>query len=1044
MGALYTIAKNVQIPFVQKAIVKILKDQIALHSIASFWGANSDVRKAAFKKLTVQRELADVVKFCPDKDLRKAAFEKLTSQTFFADVAIWASDKDFCIAAVEKLTEQKLLAEVVRKRYEYKDEVRYKDVRLAALNKLTDQSLIKEIYSKENDSDIRAAAAKKLNNQPSPIKPKEILNKESDIDKCAEVRNLTDKFKLANIARKDSDSDVRKAAVENKYLDQQYVLIDIARKDNDSDVRKAAVNKLTDQSALEYVAKNDKDGNVRRAAKAKLKGMSAIEEQMKAIKHNPYRVAGLLVGANAKEKERQLRRLKQFIEAGQAPEADFSFSDKNLLVRTVESVSEAASKLNLDKDRMSAALFWFYEDGETDRQAFDAMKEGNFDQAVKIWKELTASKISKANASAFSNLSTLYLSGFLEGDYNTEKLFEEGLALKLKFLDSAYGMELKQKATDETYIVTTNELQLMFLNQIRDEIEKEQVEITLDLFLLIIMEQSFSAKDDFLKSFIQKPMEQIESKINETKAKRKENPANAVEAAKSLLKETKDSLSQFEFVLKSSDIRYTTAVDDIAEEALQCGIEYFNCHLNKSDGQNKNQSTKDDFVKSSIDICQKAGALAIGDNLKKRIRENIDVMKGFYEKKAIAEQTEKLKNLIEEYGQRDQTIDRAKQMIFAAKPLLSGLKMTVGDDKELNEIYISFSTRIASDALGMSVAEINELQEKNSDTELFKQKVNNALELMTLIDSLDSTPDFKTRFNQNRDILKNLKENFDIEMLKRLINEYGQLPQTAANAKEFLSKAKPLLEKINRSSGVKLDWRLNVEKNEVYLEWSARIAAIAQGMCVAEINKLQENNDNFDLFQKAVNKAVEVMDLIEKMDLSRDFKNNNLKPNRDALENLKKSFVIEELKRLINEFAERKQTVDGADRYLSYAIPILEKIKSSYGAKNEAYLTLSTRVAADAQGTCIKIINEEQEKIRSRYELSSLKDILDPVFQVILKIELKVDMQKDFKGNFLKNKEALSNLYKQVTGYDPPTSLPSSSSSSSRGGYFVLGQDFRF
>jgi hypothetical protein len=38
---------------------------------------------------------------------------------------------------------------------------------------------------------------------------------------------------------------------------------------------------------------------------------------MKAILNNPYRTVGLLVGATAREQERQIRRLKQFIEAEQ-------------------------------------------------------------------------------------------------------------------------------------------------------------------------------------------------------------------------------------------------------------------------------------------------------------------------------------------------------------------------------------------------------------------------------------------------------------------------------------------------------------------------------------------------------------------------------------------------------------------------------------------------------------------------------------------------------------------------------------------------------
>jgi hypothetical protein len=46
---------------------------------------------------------------------------------------------------------------------------------------------------------------------------------------------------------------------------------------------------------------------------------------MKVILNNPYRTVGLLVGATAREQERQVKRLKQFLEAEQDPQDDFSF-----------------------------------------------------------------------------------------------------------------------------------------------------------------------------------------------------------------------------------------------------------------------------------------------------------------------------------------------------------------------------------------------------------------------------------------------------------------------------------------------------------------------------------------------------------------------------------------------------------------------------------------------------------------------------------------------------------------------------------------------
>ena len=166
---------------------------------------------------------------------------------------------------------------------------------------------------------------------------------------------------------------------------------------------------------------------------------------MHIIQNNPYRTVGLLVGATAREQERQVKRLKQFIEAEQDPQDDFSFPTLGNLHRTLDKVNEAASKLNLDSDKMSSALFWFYKANPiTDEPAFDAIKEADLDQVINIWTKLTLNgEVSQRNASAYSNLGTLYLSGILEGTNTNEAILEQGISLKLKFLESDFIKDFK-------------------------------------------------------------------------------------------------------------------------------------------------------------------------------------------------------------------------------------------------------------------------------------------------------------------------------------------------------------------------------------------------------------------------------------------------------------------------------------------------------------------------------------------------------------------------------------------------------------------------
>ena len=187
---------------------------------------------------------------------------------------------------------------------------------------------------------------------------------------------------------------------------------------------------------------------------------------MDLINSNPYRKLGLLAGTKASEQSRQVKRLKQFIEAEQEPDANFSFPILGDFSRTLESVADAEQKINLDNDKMNAALFWFYNGNTiTDEPAFDFLTDGNIDEAKSIWTKLTtSSNVNERNSSAFQNLSTLLLYNAFSID-NSQ--IEKGISLKLQFLESEFVNDFVKIITDETYKPTNLELQILFLNQLQ-------------------------------------------------------------------------------------------------------------------------------------------------------------------------------------------------------------------------------------------------------------------------------------------------------------------------------------------------------------------------------------------------------------------------------------------------------------------------------------------------------------------------------------------------------------------------------------------------
>ena len=298
---------------------------------------------------------------------------------------------------------------------------------------------------------------------------------------------------------------------------------------------------------------------------------------MQIIQNNPYRTVGLLVGATAREKDKQIRRLRQFLDAEQDIQDDFSFPALGNFRRTVESVDDAASKLNLDSDKMFAALFWFYKGNPiSDEPALDFLKEAAQQNSIEIWSKLTnTGEVTQRNSSAFQNLSTLLLYNAFSGAVINTNILEKAVQLKLQFIESDFIKDFKNIATDETYKTTKKEMQHLFLNQVQLEIGLNGG-ISANKFLEIINKQEFSAKEEYLKKFVLKQLQDISKEIDNSFKARKNSAATAHETGKLLVTKTKTDILFLKSVLGQSNFQYQNIADKLSYEVVQCGIDHFN------------------------------------------------------------------------------------------------------------------------------------------------------------------------------------------------------------------------------------------------------------------------------------------------------------------------------------------------------------------------------------------------------------------------------------------------------------------------------------
>ncbi|MDR1182912.1 MAG: hypothetical protein LBL13_13140 [Bacteroidales bacterium] len=467
---------------------------------------------------------------------------------------------------------------------------------------------------------------------------------------------------------------------------------------------------------------------------------------MKSILNNPYRIAGLLVGASAKETKAKIKKFRVYVEAGETPPAnndDYSFPVLGKLSVTRELLSETESKLDLDSDKMEAALFWFYNANFKDEAAIEYLKNKNTKEALEIWEKSTSSGlISVNNWSAFHNLSTLYLWKTASATRTSTTIatdLEKGISLKMKFLESKFAREFVSMVTDKTYSIKPIDLEKMFLQTVKRNIEQDKI-TTPTVMATILAKLNFEARDEFLKGFVQTFVSEIERQVEATAQKRKADPSKAADAGIQLFLDVDSRLEQLK-EMRGEDLQYTSIADKVANELLQCAI----------DSYNDFHSGLGKFL-SGLKEMMDRDTVSTVDNAYEFLNEAKPLLL-------------KLKNATKSSSYSSSIIEdlfRQGQSIAVGKIVKNRYDENAGITQSLDakDIYIKISTRIASDAEQMCIAHVNA---SSSDHDLggiskLKKVITTALEVYGMIDKMDLTPEYRRELNGRKNQLSDLSD----------------------------------------------------------------------------------------------------------------------------------------------------------------------------------------------------------------------------------------------------------------------------------------------
>ena len=298
------------------------------------------------------------------------------------------------------------------------------------------------------------------------------------------------------------------------------------------------------------------------------------------INQNPFCVLGISPTATEREIQKQVTKTTRYAEVGKQISFDTDFSFTGGLKRDKESISIASSAIEQPLNRLLHSLFWFWNANHIDAAAFDNLSKDHTDKATEIWEKVVKDgDVSTKNLSCLFNLKSLYVAQSLKDNSLDSKLFIKGVLLAGKFFNHSELDSYTKQVVGEHVNVSSQELEIKYITSIYSIVKpflKKKSGITTDDFLSGFATFSKKSREHISAKFTGDPIKKTEDHIDTTSELREQNPIEALSFGETLYKNTKSQLESLSKILGKEDLKYQMLANKLANEILQCGIDYFN------------------------------------------------------------------------------------------------------------------------------------------------------------------------------------------------------------------------------------------------------------------------------------------------------------------------------------------------------------------------------------------------------------------------------------------------------------------------------------
>lgn len=471
------------------------------------------------------------------------------------------------------------------------------------------------------------------------------------------------------------------------------------------------------------------------------------------VKHNPYRILGVLSNTSLKERLANQNKLNAYAKIGKSVRFFYDFDGiiEEAPLRTLENIAAAVTAINLDRDQLKHSLFWFINASSIDGIALKYLQSKDIIKA----KELFQKK------ETFSSLINLGVLAFIEGN------FADGYVNISKVIhNESYRGDLLDALGLQNINLSEDEIAAMFIVDLLTEIPATILQSVAD---------DPSDKAIISEIAVNEPIAEINAAISVAKLVNSKDANANLAAGTVLMNSTKKQLKQVRDIVGVTSPKYQMIADDLAKQVLQCGINYYN-----------NAPDDVESPRKAMSLQAYALQIAIGQFAKDRCQKYFDILKKAVDNMPPAEvaiETRKVKEELHRFSQQPDKISYSITLLNNTKPLLQTIKAKIG---ATNSFYLSLSTQVVGNALHNLIEEVNTAQNDFSVVvkginssgmapgllnlslqKIIESKVKpvlrDAWKAITIMNEFDMEADFrKKRYYANRVSLKEICDNFDI------------------------------------------------------------------------------------------------------------------------------------------------------------------------------------------------------------------------------------------------------------------------------------------